>query len=93
MPARGDTVLPSENTSTPDVPVPAHVLLTPADFGIPARKVYTPQQFATYFNKSARTIIREIEDGRLRAMRIRGEYVIPWREVCEYFMRQQGILN
>lgn len=93
MPVRGTVVLPSEDTSTPDVPVPAHALLTPDWFDIPQRKCFTPSELAPYFMTCPRTIIRMIEDGVLRAVKVGGVYKIPYREVAHFFMRAQGAMN
>lgn len=94
MPIRGTAVLPSEDTATPETPVPADVLLTPADFGIaPRRMPFTPAELAPHFNVSARTIQRMIEDGRIRALMVGGVYKIPYSEVVMWFLRQQGSMN
>lgn len=98
MPVRGTTVLPSADTKTPDVPVPAHVLLTPDDFGIPQRREpFTPKEIAGFLNVSADSIIGLIEEGTLRALCVhRGErntYRVPYVEVAQFFMRMQGASN
>jgi hypothetical protein len=41
----------------------------------------------------AESSVKLIEDGDLRALRVRGEYKIPYREVTHFFMRQQGAMN
>ena len=76
-------------------PVAAGVLLTPADFGIPAQKrPFTPTQLARYLNVDAKSIIRMIDDGILRALELRrGTYRIPYIEIFHFFMRQQGELD
>lgn len=84
-------------------PVDATVLLTPDDFDIPHRKCFTPSELARYLMTDAKTIIRLIEDGQLRALplrcaRARGgrrrvSYKIPWIEIVHFFLRQQGAMN
>jgi excisionase family DNA binding protein len=93
MPTRGTIVLPSEDTNTPDVPVPAHVLLTPDWFDIPKRRCFTPSELAPYFMTCPRTITRMIEDGSLRAVKVGAVWKIPYREIVHFFLRMQGAMN
>lgn len=98
MPVRGSIVLPSEDTVTPEVPVPADVLLTPADFDIPnQREPFTPKEIAGYLRVTSREIIGLIESGQMRALPVhRGErttYRVPYREIAAFFLRQQGAMN
>lgn len=97
MPVRGALVLPSPDTNTPDVPIPAHVFLTPDDFDIPHRRCFTPRELAACLYADARQIIGLIEEGKLRALPIgHGRYKIPYVEIAEFFKRQQtmpGAMN
>lgn len=95
MPVCGTLVQPSEDTNTPPTPVPAHVFLTPDDFGIPKRRCFTPTELAPYFMTCPKTIMRMVEDGILRALPLRdgGEVKIPYIEVVHFFMRQQGAMS
>jgi len=77
----------------PREPVDAATLLTPEDFGIPHRRCFTPGELAPHFMTSARTIVRLIEEGSLRAVRVGRDYKIPWIEVANFLMRQQGAMN
>jgi excisionase family DNA binding protein len=73
----------------PDLPVePASAPLTPDHFGIPLKATFGPEELAEYVGVSVRTIYREIADGQLRAMMIRGSLRIPMVEVRHYFVRQ-----
>lgn len=92
MPVGGPdtTVFVPEDIIAPNETVPVALpLLTAEDFGIPRQNCFTPTDIAEYFLCSPRTIARLIEDGFLRGIRIRGEYKIPWREVCDFIARQQ----
>ena len=74
-------------------PVGVAVPLTPDDFQIPRRRCFTPRELAPYLMISSDTVIRMIEDGMLRAVRIRGAYKIPWVEIVSFFARQQRAFN
>lgn len=81
----GDRSLPDDYAAAPE---PASAPLTPEHFGIPLRPTFAPEDFAEYVGVSVRTIYREIEDGNLRALRIRGSLRIPLIELKHYFLRQ-----
>lgn len=98
MPARNDIVFPSHDTSTPEVPVPAHVLLTPDWFDIPERGgPFAPKELAGYLRVSADSIVGLIESGDLLAFPVhlgtRTTWRIPYRAVALYFLKQQGSQN
>jgi excisionase family DNA binding protein len=97
MSSRGSPAAHSRDPENvlPFEPVDAGVLLTPADFDIPAQKrPFTPTQLARYLYTDAKTIIRMIEDGILRALELRrGTYRIPYIEIVMFFARQQGADN
>jgi excisionase family DNA binding protein len=82
-------------SAAPLKPIRALVLLTPGEFGIPARaRPFTPTELARYFYTDAKTVIRMIEDGILRALELRrGTYRIPYIEIVYFFMRQQGVMD
>jgi hypothetical protein len=72
MPVCGTVVLPSEDTRTPQTPVPARVLLTPDYSGIPENGgPFAPKEIAGYLNVSSDEIIGLIECGQLRALPVR----------------------
>jgi excisionase family DNA binding protein len=73
-----------------DEPAPAWQPLTPADFGIPYKPTFSPREIAEYLGVSVRTVRREIEDGNLRALPIRGSLRIPIDELKAYFLRRQA---
>ena len=94
MPVCGTVVLPSPDTETPDVPVSAHVPLTPSDFGIPPQSgPFTPKEIAGHLRVTSQEIIGLIESGQMRALAVhRGQrttYRIPYTEVSMFFLRQQ----
>jgi len=63
--------------------------LTPDHFGFPPQKpTYSPKEFAFYVGVDDETILREITDGHLRALLVRGSYRIPRVELRHYFLRQ-----
>lgn len=98
MPVRGETILPSADTNTPDVPIPAHVLLTPRDFGIdPGGSPYSPKEIAGALKVTSREIIGLIESGQMRALPVhvgqRTTYRVPYIEIVNFFLRQQGAMN
>ncbi|HXG58135.1 MAG TPA: excisionase family DNA-binding protein [Thermoanaerobaculia bacterium] len=74
-------------------PAGADVPLSPDDFDIPKKRSFSPAEFGRYVGVCERTIVREIEDGKLRALRVRAGYRIPYREIACYFLRQQGAMN
>ena len=80
-------------SALPQEPVDSGVLLTPEDFGIPHRRCFTPSELAPYFVVSSRTIVRLIEEGSMRAVPVGRDYKIPWIEIANWLMRQQGALN
>jgi len=71
-------------------PVPSDVPLTLADFGVVYKATFAPCDIAEAFGVSERTIYREIEDGNLRAVPIRGSLRIPLVELKHYILRQQA---
>jgi excisionase family DNA binding protein len=96
MPPHGSAAQPSQPENVLEFkPVDAGVLLTPADFNIPAQKrPFTPTQLAKYLFTDAKTVIRMIDDGILRALELRrGTYRIPYIEIVYFFVRQQGADN
>lgn len=50
----------------------------------PTRRSYSVRRLAESVDLSEQTIRREIEDGRLRAVRIRGRLTIPAESVDEW---------
>ena len=72
-----------------DEPVGANVPLTIEDFGIPYKPTFSPHEIADYFGVDVRTIYREIQDGIMRALPIRGSLRVPLTELKAYVRRQQ----
>ena len=70
---------------TDDLAVPLSI----RHFQIPLKPTFCPGQIAEIFGVSPRTIYREIEDGNLRAIRIRGSLRVPLSELEAYLKRNQ----
>lgn len=64
--------------------------LVPADFRIPVKDTYTPREIAERLGVDVRTIQREIEDGNLEALPVRGSTRVPREALERYFRRQQA---
>lgn len=62
--------------------------LTPEHFNIPKKNAHSPEEFAKYFEVSVDTIYREIREGSLRAVLVRGGLRIPHKEIAHYLIRQ-----
>ena len=96
MLTRGNTVLPSEDTSTPDVPVPAHVLLVAEsllmELGVPRRVKFTPSQLAMDVGGSTRGWQRECEIGNIGAVHVVGGWLVPWSRLVAYVAQRQNIV-
>lgn len=97
MPTRGETVLPSPDTTTPEVPVSvealtvAETLLT--ELGVPRRVKFTPSQLAQDVGGSTRGWQRECELGNVGAVRMVGGWVVPWHRLVVYVAARQNIVE
>jgi hypothetical protein len=96
MPVHGDTVLPSADTNTPDVPPPdSRHFLTPEEFGFRREDgPYAPKEVAGRLRVSSDEILGLIEEGVLLAFPVRSgkrtTYRVPYTAIAVYFLRQQG---
>lgn len=70
------------------VPLPRP--LVPSDFRIPVKDTYSPREIAERLGVDVRTIQREIEDGNLEALPVRGSMRVPRAALERYFRRQQA---
>lgn len=97
MPVAGNTVLPSENTSTPDLPVCAEAVSIAHDLllelGVPRRVKFTPSQLASDVGGSTRGWQRACELGEIGAVRIVGGWVVPWERLVKYVAQRQNIVE
>ena len=96
MPVKGNVVLPSRDTSTPEVPVDGK--LTPEWFDIPQNHApFAPKELAGYLGVSSDEILGLIECGQLLAFPVykgqRTTWRIPYKAVALYFLHQQGASN
>lgn len=66
--------------------------LTIEDLGVPYKPTFAPREIAEYFGVSVRTVQREIEDGNLRAVIVRGTPRIPLAELKRYVLCQQAAI-
>lgn len=101
MPVKGATVLPSDDTSTPDVPLEpainpealaiAERLLS--EFGVPRRVRFTPSQLAQDVGGSTRAWQRECEIGNIGAVHSVGGWIVSWHRLVAYVARRQNIVE
>lgn len=77
---RPDSTAPPDDLATP---------LTLEHFAIPYKPTFCPGELAELFGVSAQTFYREIADGNLRAVRIRGSLRVPLAELKAYLERNQ----